>query len=58
MAKAKDKMTKPLAWLHARPTGGIIGRGVGVSPIKPLRPMDVGVSPLKKTLSILVLVWR
>ena len=54
VAKAKDEMIKPLAWLHAHPRGGIIGRGAVVSPIEPLRPRGIGVSPLKKTPSILV----
>ena len=54
MAKAKGEMIKPLAWLHARPRGGIIGRGAGVSSIKPPRLRGVGVSPIKKTPSIVV----
>ena len=58
VAKAKNEMIKPLAWLYVRPKGGIIGRSDEVSPIKPPRPRGGGVSPLKKTQSILALVWR
>ena len=50
MAKAKDKMIKPLA----HPRGGIIGRDTGVSSIKPPRPSGIAVSPLKKTPGILM----
>ena len=54
VAKAKDEMIKPLAWLHACPRDGIIRRGAGISLIKPPKPRGIGVSPLKKTQSILV----
>ena len=53
VTKAKDKMIKPLG-LHVRSRGRIIGRGAGVSPIKPQIPIGIGVSPLKKTPTILV----
>ena len=56
MAKVKDEIIKPLAWLYACPRGGIIRRGAEVSLIKPLRPSGIRVSLFKKTLSILVFV--
>ena len=55
VAKAKGEMIKSLAKRHARARRGNIGKGDGVSPLKPPRPRGIRVFPLKKTQNSLVL---
>ena len=53
--KDKGEMIKPFAKRYARPSGGTIGRGTGVSSIQPPKSRGVRVSLLKKTLNTLEL---